>query len=111
MSYKSFVEKTGGFLVVIRYLLSAISVAFPFIAIGCPWWLMVLVMIIEGIVPLPMVTGWVNIGLWIWGLVATIGGKQDSFAYAYYILFAIYAIYFLWILILSVSDIVSEKAK
>ncbi|MBR2869806.1 MAG: hypothetical protein IKB98_00280 [Clostridia bacterium] len=89
-------EKLGTIGVVISFLLPLLILALPFVMIGLPFWATALIiflyLILQG---LPIIGLIFDIALWVWGLIAAINGKQDFFAYLYYVVFGIFAIDFI----------------
>lgn len=83
----------GTFGILLFYALSLFITIYPLLMFNMPWWLyMVLALVVQFVI--------VNIplgieGLWIVGLFGAISGKQDIFAYIYYVLFAIIVISFI----------------
>ena len=69
--------------VAIYYIFRLIASILPFVMIGAPFLITVLLIFIAQVVPFaPPV-------FWVWGLVCALRGTQDIWAIAYYILFLI----------------------
>ena len=73
----------GGIGYIIFYIFSLVVYVLPFIMIGTSFLMTLLFLFIQQFFP-P-----VTIVFWIWGLVCAIQGKQDIWAYVYYVLFVV----------------------
>lgn len=68
---------------VIYYVFSLFISAMPFVMIGAPLWVTIILSLILQLFPIATPL------FWIWGLVCAIRGVQDGWAIAYYILFVV----------------------
>lgn len=72
---------------IVFFLLACFINIFPLIFIDMPFWVDFLLLM--GMSAIPFISNFISLAVWIWGLVAAIGGRQDVFAILFYIVFAI----------------------
>lgn len=94
---------TLGFI--IYYLGSWIVYILPFVMIGAPFWLDLILFGIVQFFPLS------SIIFWIWGLICAIQGVQDIWAIIYYILFVIMFVPFFISTLLNTLSSLRHRSK
>ena len=77
------VSALGGAGFIVWLLISVLISVFPIVAIH-PHWIISILLCFAIVIIRPLIGP-----LWIWGLVCTIIGKQDTFAIIYYVLTAV----------------------
>ena len=84
---------TAGYIVflIIQIIVGYLLQFAPIIVLGLPFFVNFLLII--AMTSIPVLNIIVNLVVWIWALVVTIGGKQDWLAVGYYVVFGINALY------------------
>lgn len=83
----------GKFGVALWYIVTLFFVVWPLVVIGMPSIVITIIVLLVFFAP---TLGSVACAIfWIWGLVVTIGGPQDTFAMVYYVLFALNVVLYL----------------
>lgn len=77
------IDSLGSFGIVIWFLFLLFKNMLPAVMIADSIFIAIGIAVIQEMIP------FTSIVFWVWGLVCAITGKQDFFAYVYYIMFAI----------------------
>lgn len=89
----------GGVGVVLWHVITLLISVMPLVAIGGPWWLIMILAFVSVGIPL------LSIPIWIWGLVCVIRDAPTStFAIIYYIVMGIIVAFFVIDFILGVKE-------
>ena len=89
----------GGIGTVLWMVISLLISVMPLVAIGGPWWLIVVLAFASFGLPL------IDIPIWIWGLVCVIRENPTStFAIIYYIVMALFFAFFIVDFVLGMKD-------